>query len=389
MTTRAAATEPTTDPRSAAGERVAWAGLAAMTISFGLNFSAGVFFAPAAAAYGVDATALAVAAALSTALTGVLQPVIGILLDRVGAKVVLVTGLLLMAASYLALAVVQQTWHFVAAYLVLGGLGFASSSSLAVTTLLGRVYGQSAGPALARAAVGINLGQLLVPWAATSLFEPVGVRATYALLGGAALVATAVLALVLPRDRFWASVAGRESLRGRMRMLVSFGLHAATLYVMVLLLPKHAAELGWTVADAGKLVAVAAVAAGITSAATARLLRRHRPETLLRTLHLVRALSLALAAVADRPAALVTVAVLFGIASFPVIPLTMAVLSHGLDRSRMGRTLAPAWVIHQLSAAAGLAVAAVLHAVFGGYHPYFALGLLLSLAAALLVSTNA
>ncbi|MEV0830145.1 MFS transporter [Nonomuraea rubra] len=369
-----------------AGDRVAWSGLAAMTVSFGLNFSAGVFFAPAAAAYGVDATALAVAAALSTALTGLLQPVIGRLLDRIGARAVLLTGLLFMAASYLALAVVQQTWQFVAAYLVLGGIGFASSSSLALTTLVWRIRGKQAGPSLARASTGINLGQLLVPWAATSLFEPVGVRATYALLGAAALAVTAVLAAVLPTDRFQTSTAGRESLRGRARILVSFGLHSATLYVMVLLLPKHAVELGWTAVDAGRLVAVAAVAAGITSAVTARLLRRHRPETLLRILHLVRALSLATVAVVTDPAALVASAALLGVASFPVIPLTMAVVSRGLDASRMGRTLAPGWLIHQLSAALGLAVATGLHALSGGYRAYFILGLLLSVAAAALVS---
>ncbi|MGP4022499.1 MFS transporter [Actinomadura sp. 3N407] len=378
--------DPGTGRARRTGDRAAWSGLAAMTVSFGLNFSAGVFFAPAAAAYGMDATALAVAAALSTALTGLLQPVIGTLLDRIGARAVLLAGLVFMAACYLALSVVQETWQFVVVYLVLGGIGFAASSSLALTTLIGRLRGERAGPSLARASTGINLGQLLVPWAATALFEPVGVRATYALLGAAGLAVTVVLAAALPKDRFQASAAGRESLRGRTRMLISFGLHSATLYVMVLLLPKHAVGLGWSAADAGRLVAVAAVAAGIASAVSARLLRRHRPETLLRILHAVRAVSLGLAAVVSEGPALVAVAVLFGVASFPVIPLTMAVVSRGLDRSRMGRTLAPAWLVHQLSAAAGLAVATALHAVSGDYRAYFALGLLLSTAAAALVS---
>ncbi|MET9315674.1 MFS transporter [Kribbella sp. NPDC003505] len=367
--------------------RTTFAALAAMTVSFGLNFSAGVFFAPAAAEYGLNASALTTAAALSTLLTGAAQPLVGRLLDGAGAKRILVLGLIFISASYLVLAVVTQTWQFIAAYTILGGLGFAGSSSLTVSTLIGRAYGADAGPALARAAVGINLGQLLMPWAATSLFVPIGVRGTYAVLGGVGLAVTAVLVCVLPNDPAATSLSGdktRESLRGRGRVLTSFGLHAATMYVVVLMLPKHAAELGWSVAGAGRLVAVAALSAGITSAVVASLLRRgRRPEDLLRLLHLLRALSLGLLTVAQAPAGLVAAAVIFGMSSFPIIPLTMAVLSRGLDPHRMGRTLAPAWVTHQAAAASGLAIAVVIDRLTGSYRAFFALGL--GLAAACLV----
>ncbi|MFD1933187.1 MFS transporter [Nonomuraea mangrovi] len=361
--------------------KVAWAALAATTVSFGLNFSAGVFFAPAAGAYGVSVTVLAVAAALSTALTGLAQPYVGTLLDRIGARWVLLLGLLLISAGYLALAVVQSGWQFVAAYTLLGGLGFAGSSSLTISTLIGRVYGKQAGPALTKAAVGINLGQLLTPWAATALFEPVGLRATYAILGVAGLAATLVIAVVLPADKPASRADGKESLRGRGRIVASFGLHAATMYVTVLILPKHATELDWSVTDAGRLVAVAAVAAGLTSAVLVRVLRGRAPDLPLKILHALRALSMLLIFVAGDPITLVAGAVIFGLSSFPVIPLTMAVLSRGLDPARLGRTLAPAWVAHQFAAATGLGVAAAIHALTDTYHAYFGLGLLLSLIA--------
>ncbi|WP_433236884.1 MFS transporter [Streptosporangium sp. CA-135522] len=369
--------------------RTANAALAAMTVSFGLNFSMGVFFAPTASAYGINAAVLSVAAALSTALTGLVQVRIGGLLDRIGARAVLAVGLILSSGSYLVLSVVQSTWEFVVAYMVLGGLGFAASSSLTITTLISRSYGSQTGPALARASIGINLGQVLAPWAATAMFEPAGVRATYAILGAAGLVVTAVLWFVLPSDRVEVATQARgESLAGRMRVLVSFGLHAATMYVVVLMLPKHALESGWSVIDAGRLVAVVAIAAGITSALVARLLRRHRPELLLRILYGVRAAALLLAVAVPGPWVLVAVAVLFGAASFPMIPLTMAVLSRGLDPKRIGRTLAPAWVTHQLAAAAGLGLAAAIHALTDSYRGYFLLGLVFSLAAALLLTPS-
>ncbi|MFI6325599.1 MFS transporter [Nonomuraea sp. NPDC050556] len=366
--------------------RTANAALAAMTISFGLNFSMGVFFAPTAAAYGVSATALSVAAALSTALTGLVQLRIGALLDRVGARAVLAVGLILTSGSYLVLSVVQQTWEFVAAYMVLGGLGFAASSSLTITTLISRSYGSQAGPKLARASIGINLGQVLVPWAATALFEPVGVRGAYAVLGVAGLVVTLILWFAVPQDRVTGAGPARgESLAGRMRVLVSFGLHAATMYVVVLMLPRHALETGWSVVGAGRLVAVVAISAGLTSALVARLLRTHKPERLLFVLYGLRALALVLAVAVPGPEVLWVVAVLFGAASFPMIPLTMAVMSRGLDPARIGRTLAPAWVTHQLAAAVGLGVAAALHALTDSYRGYFALGVAFSVAAAVLI----
>ncbi|MFB8004146.1 MFS transporter [Nocardia sp. NPDC056000] len=368
---------------------IAWAGLAAMTISFGLNFSMGVFFAPTTASHGVSATALAIAAALGTTVTGFAQPFVGRLLDRAGARAVLIGGLALISGSYLALAVVRETWQYVTAYMLLGGLGFAASSTLTVTTLIGRTLGNQVGPALTRAAVGINLGQLIGPWAATALFEPVGVRATYALLGAAGLAVAGVLWLILPADRNTNSAAGQpESLTGRGRVLVSFGLHSATLYVVILMLPKHAVEAGWSVVAAGRLVALAALAAGLTSIAMVRLQRRYAVENLLRALYVVRIIALALAVSNIAPATLIAVAVLFGAASFPIVPLTMAVVSRGLDPARMGRTLSPAWVIHQLAAAAGLAIASTLHALTDSYRGYFALGLLFSAAAALLIRRN-
>ncbi|KAA8884183.1 MFS transporter [Nocardia colli] len=362
-------------------ERIAWAGLAAMTVSFGLNFTMGVFFAPTAADYGIDAAAMTVAATLGTTVTGLAQHPIGRLLDRVGAKAVLVGGLTLISSSYLVLSVVDRTWEFIAAYMLLGGLGFAASSTLTVTTLLGRVHGDQAGPALSRAALGINLGQLITPWAATTLFDPIGVRPTYALLGAAGLAVTVFLALRLPTCPGTGRPAGgADSLAGRGKLLVVFGLHAATLYVVILMLPEHATELGWSVTDAGRLVALAALSAGLSSAAMARLLRRHSPESLLCALYLVRVLALVLATFVPGAGALVATAVLFGAASFPIVPLTMAVMSRGLDPARMGRTLAPAWITHQLAAAAGLGAATVIHAQTDSYRGYFALGVLFSLA---------
>ncbi|MES9539487.1 MFS transporter [Actinomadura sp. NPDC000600] len=172
---------------------------------------------------------------------------------------------------------------------------------------------------MARASVGVNLGQLLAPWAATVLLEPVGVRGTYLALGLTGLTVTAAPATILPRDgrgRNGPAPAAANALRGRGRVLTSFALHSASLYMLVLLLPKYATELGWSATHAGRLITLSALAAGLTA-------------------------------------------------------------------------LAPAWLIHQLSAGTALAVAAAVHALSGSYRGAFALGVLLSLTAAALIAPAA
>jgi hypothetical protein len=72
------------------------------------------------------------------------------------------------------------------------------------------------------------------------------------------------------------------------------------------------------------------------------------------------------------------VAVLFGLSSFPVIPVTTALLAAGRDPTALGGLLSRAWLVHQLAAGAGVLAAGLARSATGDYRPW----LLLAAAAA-------
>jgi MFS family permease len=142
------------------GPRVAAIGFLVMTAAFGLNFAAGQFLAPLGREEGWSVAALSAAAALNTAVAGLVQPATGRLIDRVGGRPVIAVALALLAGAYVLLAVVAELWQFFLVYGLLAGIGFGSASSMAVSVLVSHWYTRRRATVLARVFMGINAGQL-------------------------------------------------------------------------------------------------------------------------------------------------------------------------------------------------------------------------------------
>jgi MFS family permease len=174
------------------GPHIAVVGFVALTGAFGLNFAAGQFFAPLTDSRGWDLGTLSAAAGLNTAVSGLAQPPLGRLIDRVGTRPVLATCLALMGAAYVLMASAQTVWQWLVAYGLLAGVGFAGSSSLAVTVLISRWYVRDRARVLPRVFLGINAGQLTLVPLGGFLIERAGYRVAYLVLG------LTVLAIVVP-----------------------------------------------------------------------------------------------------------------------------------------------------------------------------------------------
>lgn len=285
---------------------------------------------------------------------------------------------------------------------------------------------------LARTTTGINLGQLLLLPLAGWLIAQYGTSAAYLMLGGLVLITAVPVAAFVLRDspadlgqhvdglpvllgpahaqdspasstsfptRSEAATAAvpaatpgaaQEStadapVRMQTRVVASFAMHALSLYLVVLHLPRYAADLGGSVSAGAQALAVAAVASGVTMLLTGRLTERLGRRRLLLGLHAVRAVALLIGAVCSTPAQLFVFAILFGIASFPVIPLTVAVLSAGQDPDRLGRVMGRVWLLHQVSAGVGVLAAGLTRSWAGSYRPSFAVGAVLMVCGCLLL----
>jgi MFS family permease len=387
-----------------AGPRMVAVTVLVMSAAFGLNFGAGVFLAPLTAERGWGVGVLSAAATLSTLVGALLTPAIGLVLDRIGPRRVVTGSIALLAGSYLLLAVSDQLWQFLLVYPLLGGAGFAGSATLANSVLIARWYRRSRATMLGRATLGITLGQVVVLPLAGLLVGRFGTTIAYLVLGAVVLVAVVPVAGLLLRDDPTelgqhpdgspsavpseaapdAAPAGVLARRHRWGV-ASFGLHAFTLYAVVLHLPRHAADLGGGVGTGATALALAAAVSGMTMLVGGPLADRHGHRPVLVTMHALRVLALLAAAVAAEPQQLFVIAVLFGLSSFPVIPVTTALLGAGRDPTALGGLLGRAWLVHQLAAGAGVLVAGLLRSATGDYRPWFVLAAAAAAAGLLLV----
>lgn len=161
-----------------------------VTAAAGLQALQAALFGQAYGAYvpllhaelGWSKTMLSAAASLREAESGVLGPIQGALLDRLGPRKVASAGLGILALGFVLFSGVQEPWQFFAAFFVMSVgatlCGFLTASFVAV-----QWFERRRATAIAIASAGFAVGGMCVPATAAAL-DAFGWRAT-ALLSGA------------------------------------------------------------------------------------------------------------------------------------------------------------------------------------------------------------
>ena len=365
-----------------------------MTAAFGLNFGAGQFFAPLSEQHGWAFGTTSAAAALNTAVTGLAMPPLGRLIDRIGPRAVIAACLALMGAAYVLLASVEAVWQFLLVYGVLGGIGFAGSGSLAVTVLVSRWYVERRTAVFRWVFLGINAGQLTLVPLGGLLIEQAGYRASFVALGAVVLVLVVPLVALFaidapervgqfpdgadgpaPGAAQITSVAAAVRSRTFWLVTLAFGVNGWTLYFTLLHLPRLASDLGAGAATGGGLLALAAAASAVTILATTPLAGRFGKRRVVVGLFTVRAaVLLGAASLVTGPQQLALVALLFGVTSFPVIPLVMGLVGERFGTDVLGGVLGLVYVSHQLFAGLGVLAGGLLRSWTGSFDAGLVLG---------------
>lgn len=120
--------------------------------------------------FGWSKTALAVAFALQPAVTGLLGPVQGWLLDRFGPRTVMRVGMILLGIGFILLSQIQSLTSFYLVFLLMA-LGASLSGILSLMTVIVNWFERRRSTALALMQVGASIGGLLVPLVAWSLLH--------------------------------------------------------------------------------------------------------------------------------------------------------------------------------------------------------------------------
>lgn len=157
-------------------------------IAFGLFFSFPVFFVPLVEEFRWSRGITAGAFSLSAIVQGLLAPLVGVLVDRLGPRRVMIASAVALGASCLLASRIAAVWEL---YVVIGvvaaagvcGLGWVPSGAL-----VAQWFRDRRGSMMGLTFSGMGVGVLVMGPLAQSLISAYGWRHAYTILGAGALV---------------------------------------------------------------------------------------------------------------------------------------------------------------------------------------------------------
>lgn len=158
----------------------------------------GVFLKPLSQEFGWSRTQISLAFSLFTLVATLTIPVVGRLVDRFGARRVILPAVLLFGLSVLSLSLLSaQLWHFYAIYLFMGVVG-SGTTPVPYAKVIAHWFDRKRGLALGLSGAAIGLSAAIMPSLAQALIAAVGWSQAYGLLGLTAMgVVIPVVGLLL------------------------------------------------------------------------------------------------------------------------------------------------------------------------------------------------
>ncbi len=140
-----------------------------------------VFFNPIRDTFGWSAAATSVAFTLRGLETGALDPVVGVLVDKVGPRKLMLPGWALIGLGFFLLSRIDSLWTFYAAFLIIA-MGFSFGSFVVMNTIVAHWFHKKRSRALTVIYVGFGVSGILVPLVALSISQ-YGWRETAVVIG--------------------------------------------------------------------------------------------------------------------------------------------------------------------------------------------------------------
>ncbi len=152
-------------------------------VAYGLFFSFTIFFVPLIEEFHWSRGLTAGAFSLSALIQGVLSPAIGMLVDRIGPRRVILVGVLLLSGASILGSRIQSLWELYLITGVLGATGVVAVGWVPSGALLSGWFSRHRGGVMGLAFSGMGAGVLVVGPLAQWLIAQVGWRQAYLVLG--------------------------------------------------------------------------------------------------------------------------------------------------------------------------------------------------------------
>jgi MFS family permease len=156
-------------------------------VAFGLFFSFPIFLVPLLEEFGWSRGVTAGAFSVSAVVQGLLSPLIGALVDRLGPRRVILAGAAVLGLGCALGAAIQTVWHLYAVIGVLGAVGVCAVGWVPSAALLAGWFAARRGTVMGLAFSGMGVGILALGPLAQWLIAAHGWRRAYLVLGAGAL----------------------------------------------------------------------------------------------------------------------------------------------------------------------------------------------------------
>ena len=154
-----------------------------LAIASGLYFSFPVFFVALVEEFGWSRGATAAAFSISSVVQGVLSPVVGILVDRLGPRRVMFGGAVVLGGACALSSRIGALWSLYAVAGVLAAVGVCAVSWVPTGALIARLFAERRSSVMGVAFSGMGAGVLVIGPLAQWLIVQYGWRIAYLVLG--------------------------------------------------------------------------------------------------------------------------------------------------------------------------------------------------------------
>jgi len=376
---------------------------ATMFLIWGPVNASGVFFIPVIKHFGWSRGFFSLLVATAPLAAGLSSPAVGWLMDRRGARQVMIAGASIVALSFVALSRANSAAEFLVIFVFLG-IGITASTIIPSALVITNWFQANRGVALGLAFAGIPLGGTGITIFANYVVLHYGFRAGYFAMAVpiVLIVIPLIAALVRTRpvaqagDQVPAAAADlavpglelREALRSRsfwMIAIAEVSFATAGVGVRVHLIP-YLTGVGYTPTIAAGLFAAMFVFSAIGSFAVGSLGDRRGGRVMLTAVFVAGAAGIAVLLGAEHFAAVVAFVLVFGLVrETHLLPL---VIGESLGVRRLGSILGLQALFTTFGFAAGPAIAGRIFDVTGSYSGAWILFTAMALVSALAMSAT-
>ena len=370
---------------------------AALSLVFSARSSLGLAMPVWEQELGWSRGTVSLGGAVALMTMSLVAPIAGNLVDRFGPRSLLAFGLVAAGCGMAAVAGMGQVWQFIAAFSLVGGIGFGMVANHVVATAIPRYFSERRGLATGIATAGSTAGQLLVVPLLAVILASVGWRVSFLALGVATLALAPVAWLLLrPRGEpalRQARAAPAEPLGARlgalMRSPVFYALFGSfticgftTSGVIETHLLPYAAACGFPPLPSATAYGLLSGVNMLGMVLAGYLSDRVNRPLLLGAIYILRGLSfLLLMQIAGDLPLLFVFAVLFGLFDYSTVPVTASLVASHLGLRIMGLTMGILSAGHAAGAAVGALLGGVLYDLFARYEAIWVASVVLAVLA--------